>query len=557
MSLKTLPVEITTQIVDEICGPDRSLCGRKELVRMRFISRQFDAVISRIAFPMVDLTVIRRNDKLMTRPIVKWLLVEKAKSLRRDKSPGAFAFILDASSFFTESQCDPSICEDDSLEAICNAIVSSNDPRTVFTKLILHATPDPSFYNLWFYRRRQHGQAWKRNERPELFYGTLQLASAVGSACAIESLMRSGVSLDYRHRVFGTAIRCAILCNKVNSVKVLVRNDIDTVPIIDGEATPPLLFAGQANRPQIAEFLLGLPNAPVHFQGKGGVTILLWAARRGWTNIVRDLLQREDLDPDPKTDWKETPVKAAARGGHEEVVRLFVDRQDIEPEFGDGKQSLAYYAIDGGSATITALLLDRYGIDPNRLVIHNKPALARAAELGHTSLVRMLLDREDVDINNSHGTLNSPAIVWAAMANQIEAAKLLLERKDLNLNLEGYGSTVLKKLVTRNYVEMARLLLDRRDLSPHVFQQALRVVARSGSTEMLSMFLLHERMRKNNREQMKYTLQEAVLAGRDGVLCGVLKRITLESEWVEYVKKSWRIQALEDRLSFSEQRFLR
>ncbi|CAH0057333.1 unnamed protein product [Clonostachys solani] len=538
MSLKTLPVEITTQIVDEICGPDRSLCGRNELVGMRLISRQFDAVISRIAFPMVDLTVIRQNDRLMTRPIVKWLLVEKAKTLRRDKSPGAFAFILDASSFFTESQYDPSLCEDDSLEAICNAIVSSNDPRTVFIKLILHATPDPSFYNLWFYRRRQHGQAWTREERPGLFYGALQLAAAVGSACAIESLMRSGVSLDYRHRVFGTAIRCAVLCNKVNSVRALVENEIDTVPIIDGEVTPLLLFAGQADRPQIAEFLLGLPNAPVGFKGKGGATILLWAARRGWTNI-------------------ETPLKAAARGGHEEIVRLFVDRQDIEPEVGDGKQSLAFYAINGGSATITARLLDRYGIDPNRLVIHNKSALARAAELGHTSLVRMILNREDVDVNYSHGTLHSPPIVWAALANQIETAKLLLERKDLNLNLEGYASTVLKKLVTRNYVEMARLLLDRRDLSPHVFQQALRVVARSGSSEMLLLFLLHERMRKNARKDMKYTLQEAVLVGRDAVLRGVVKRITLESEWVEYLTRSWRIEALEDRLSFSEQRFLR
>ncbi|VUC32980.1 unnamed protein product [Clonostachys rosea] len=556
MSLKTLPVEITTQIVDEICGPDRSLCSRNELVRMRLVSRQFDAVVSRVAFPMVDLTVIRQNHRLMTRPIVKWLLLEKVKTRRRDNSPGAFAFILDASSFFIEGQYDPIICEDESLDAICNAIVSSNDPRSVFTKLILHATPDPSFYNLWFYRRRQHGQAWTRAERPELFYGALQLASAVGSACAIESLMRSGVGLDHRHRVFGSAIRCAILCNKISSVRALVENGIDPISIIGGETIPLLLFAGQADRPQIAEYLLGLPNAPVNFQSKGGVTILLWAARRGWTNIARDLLQREDVDPDPQTDWKETPLKAAVRGGHEEIVRLYVQRQDIEPEAGEGKQTLAHYAINRGSATITALLLDRYEIDPNRLVIHNKSALARAAELGHTSLVRMLLNREDVDVNYSHGTNHSPPIIWAALANQMETAKLLLERQDLNLNLEGYGSTIVKKLVTRNYVEMAKLLLDRKDLAPCVFQQALRVAVRSGSMEMLLLFLTHGKMR-NSKEYMEFTLQEAVLAGRDKVIHRVTKRITLNSEWKEYLNKSLHIQPLEDRLTLSEQRFLR
>ena len=67
-------------------------------------------------------------------------------------------------------------------------------------------------------------------------------------------------------------------------------------------------------------------------------TALTWATRRGHKEIVKVLLEREDVNPnaaDTQDGW--TPLTLAAENGNETLVMMFLGRQDTDPNTADTK----------------------------------------------------------------------------------------------------------------------------------------------------------------------------------------------------------------------------
>lgn len=86
---------------------------------------------------------------------------------------------------------------------------------------------------------------------------------------------------------------------------------------------------------------------------------------------MEQLLIRDDIDVNVKTDWKDTPLRVAARNGYEAVVERLLARQDLDANSGD-----------------------------NRLMT----ALIRAAYEGHEAIVKHLLRRTDANLNTKEGS---------------------------------------------------------------------------------------------------------------------------------------------------------
>ena len=59
---------------------------------------------------------------------------------------------------------------------------------------------------------------------------------------------------------------------------------------------------------------------------------LAWAARRGYEDVVKMLLEREDVNPN-MVDKKSgrTPLSLAAECGHEGIVKIILGRKDVNP----------------------------------------------------------------------------------------------------------------------------------------------------------------------------------------------------------------------------------
>ena len=63
-----------------------------------------------------------------------------------------------------------------------------------------------------------------------------------------------------------------------------------------------------------------------------GVTALTWAAIKGYEEVVKMFLEREDVDPDQgDTRYGQTPLSLAAENRHEGVVKMLLERKDVNP----------------------------------------------------------------------------------------------------------------------------------------------------------------------------------------------------------------------------------
>ena len=99
-----------------------------------------------------------------------------------------------------------------------------------------------------------------------------------------------------------------------------------------------------------------------------GRTALIWAAESGNEEVVRTLLEREDINPDQaETEYSRTPLQLAAQDGHEGVVKMLLERQDVNPGHIDtfyGHTPLLS-AVRAGHGGAVKILLERADVNPN------------------------------------------------------------------------------------------------------------------------------------------------------------------------------------------------
>ena len=101
--------------------------------------------------------------------------------------------------------------------------------------------------------------------------------------------------------------------------------------------------------------------------------------------------------------------------GHE------VDRQDCA-----GRTPLSWAARNGHEGVVK-LLLERGNVDPDRPDKNNEGPLGLAAIKGHEGVVKLLLERQDVDPNRPDKNDVTP-LGWAAIKGHEGVVKLLIAR---------------------------------------------------------------------------------------------------------------------------------
>ena len=149
--------------------------------------------------------------------------------------------------------------------------------------------------------------------------------------------------------------------------------------------------------------LLGMKKWVVNAGDCMGMTALTWAAGRGHEEVVKVLLEREDVEPDQAdTKYGRTPLSWAAKNGHDGIVKILLEREDVNPNQLDtlyGQTPLSWAAKNGHEGIVN-MLLKRENIQPDLAkTFFGRAPLSWAAENGHDGVVNMLLEREDVNPN--------------------------------------------------------------------------------------------------------------------------------------------------------------
>ena len=118
----------------------------------------------------------------------------------------------------------------------------------------------------------------------------------------------------------------------------------------------------------------------------------------------------------PNTNNSRTPLLWVAEEGHEDVVKLLLEREDIDPNTLDARCGLAplEWAAQRGDDRVVKFLLERGYINPNTATTqYCLTPLLWAAKLGHVGVVKLLLKCEDINPNAQDTKHGRTPLVWA------------------------------------------------------------------------------------------------------------------------------------------------
>lgn len=199
-------------------------------------------------------------------------------------------------------------------------------------------------------------------------------------------------------------------------------------------------------------------------------TALHHAAEKGHSGVTKILLATKSVKLNEMSNLNATPLLLAARQGHLGVARLLLDA-GAKVKMSDRTERTALsWAAENGHAAVVRLFVERDDVNPNASDSEGRTPVFAAAEAGCDNALRMLLARDSVDINRLAKSGESP--LDAAIRNQHETAvTLLLRRSDLVIN---YGSSrkfiekPLYQALQKNNEKILELLLARNDLNVNI-----------------------------------------------------------------------------------------
>ena len=159
--------------------------------------------------------------------------------------------------------------------------------------------------------------------------------------------------------------------------------------------------------------------------------------------------------------------------------------------FKSSRKKQLIYAIENNDIRLVKALLND-GVDINFNYKDYTPLIWPIVHR-NTEIVKILLERPDIDVNKPNVSKNRPLLISATL-NNIETTKLLLARDDIDVNAKSdEGFTALINATTNNNTEIIKLLLARDDIdvnakSDEGYNSLINATAKN-NTEIIKLLL--------------------------------------------------------------------
>ncbi|VDI25203.1 Hypothetical predicted protein [Mytilus galloprovincialis] len=234
-----------------------------------------------------------------------------------------------------------------------------------------------------------------------------------------------------------------------------INHGVDVNKCGNNELTP-LCIAAARGWTEIVRLLLDLGADYNKCENDIGCSPVLLACSEGHTEIVRMLLDiGADYNECDNDGW--SPVKSACSEGHTEIVTMLLDiGADYNKCDNDG-WSPVKSACSEGHKEIVTMLLD-IGADYNKCDNDGWSPLKSACSEGHKEIVRMLLDiGADYNKCNKDGL---SSVMLACSEGHTEIVRMLLDiGADYN-KCDNAGWSPVKSACNKGHTEIVRMLLD-------------------------------------------------------------------------------------------------
>ena len=195
---------------------------------------------------------------------------------------------------------------------------------------------------------------------------------------------------------------------------------------------------------------------------------------------------------------------------------------------GRGRSPLAW-AAESGHEGVVKLLLDRKEVNPDSRGYRCRTPLSCAAVGGHEGIVKLLLDRKEVNPNSEDNWGRTP--LWCAVSGGHEGiVRLLLDKKEVNPDSgDNWGRTPLWCAAEGGHEGIVKLLLDQKEVNPDSRDQygltQLWCAAEGGHEGIVKLLLDLKEVNPDSRGYRGRTpLSCAALGGHEGIVKLLLDR---------------------------------
>ena len=219
-----------------------------------------------------------------------------------------------------------------------------------------------------------------------------------------------------------------------------------------------------------------------------------------------------------------TGFHGAAFLGIVEIAAAVLDMKEWDVNVADntGSTALTWAAIRGHSGVVK-MLLEREDVNPKQADAEfGRTPLWWAMIQGHEGIAKMLLEREDVNPNQADTEYGHTPLSWAATCGHEGVVKMLLEREDVNLNQADtkFGSTPLTLAAEGGCSGVVKMLLNQEDVNPNQAdtkfgKTPLSWAAEKGHEAVVKMLLEREDVNPNQADT-KFASTPLTLAAEKG-----------------------------------------
>lgn len=208
-------------------------------------------------------------------------------------------------------------------------------------------------------------------------------------------------------------------------------------------------------------------------------------------DILKLLLEQPNIEISCRLE----AIECALKNGFVDIYNILLSR----PEFND-KSIFAvalHKAINLRNVEMVKTLLNRSDVDINE-VINGKTTLEVAAKIGNVEIFNLLLKRPEFDIMKDN--CGNKAFKAAAFEGNLDIFKILLNKPEIDINDNSGGKTALKNAVFSGNLDLVKLLLNKNEINVNDEangKTALKIAAERKNLEMVKLLVSHPEIEFN------------------------------------------------------------